>query len=73
MKVEQYYEGNNLFITKATWDQLLQSKESVAFHGVVIAAKETIQRDGAFIIYCDVTTDIQRRCDRMSDLNEEIA
>ncbi|WP_426178742.1 hypothetical protein [Pseudomonas sp. TWRC1-2] len=73
MKIAQYYEDNNLFITKTSWDQLLQDRDSVAFHGVVTAARETINRDGAFIIYSDITSDVERKCDRLSELDDELA
>lgn len=66
-----YYQDNNLHITKENWDELKKDKASIAFNGVLAAAKETITRGGAFSIYCKATSEIQRRCDRMSELNEE--
>lgn len=66
-----YYQDNNLHITKENWDELKKDKGSIAFNGVLAAAKDTINRGGAFSIYCQATSEIQRRCDRMSELNEE--
>lgn len=65
------FQDNNLHITKENWDELKQNKNSIAFNGVLAAAKETISRHGAFIIYSEATTEIQRRCDRMSELEDE--
>jgi hypothetical protein len=67
-----YYKDSNLHITKENWDELKKNKTSIAFNGVVAAAKETISQRGAFIIYCKDTTEIQCRCDRLSDLEDEI-
>jgi len=66
-----YYQDNNLHITKDNWDELMKDKNGIAFNGVFAAAKDTINRDGAFIIYCNVSLDVLRRCDRMSELNDE--
>lgn len=66
-----YYQDNNLHITKENWDELKKDKGSIAFNGVLAAAKDTITRGGAFSIYCKATSEIQRRCDRMSELNDE--
>lgn len=66
-----YYQDSNLHIAKENWDELVKDKSSIAFNGVFAAAKETISRDGAFIIYCNATSDVLRRCDRMSELNDE--
>ena len=66
-----YYQDNNLHITKENWDDLKQNKTSIAFNGVLAAAKDTITRGGAFSIYCKATSEIQRRCDRMSELEDE--
>lgn len=65
------FKDNNLQITKENWDELKKDKNSIAFNGVLAAAKETISRHGAFIIYSEATSEIQRRCDRMSELDEE--
>lgn len=65
------FKDNNLQITKENWDELKKDKTSIAFHGVLAAAKETISRHGAFIIYSEATSEIQRRCDRMSELDDE--
>ena len=65
------FKDNNLQITKENWDELKKDKNSIAFNGVLAAAKETISRHGAFIIYSEAISEIQRRCDRMSELDDE--
>jgi hypothetical protein len=72
MKYEHYYEDNKLHISQTNWDELKKDKSSIPFCGVLAAAKETISQGGAFIIYCEVTSDVMRSCDRMSELNEEV-
>lgn len=69
MRTDTYYENNDLHITQSNWDALKKNKGGVAFSGVVAAAKETIQKGGAFIVYCDITDDIQHKCDRPSELD----
>ncbi|MFK3799399.1 hypothetical protein [Pseudomonas sp. NPDC088444] len=66
------YLDTNLQITQTAWDDLKSDKNTFAFHGVIAAAKDTISRGGAFIIYCESTSDIQRRYDRLSELEDEI-
>ncbi|MDD2742228.1 MAG: hypothetical protein PHV02_08135 [Rhodocyclaceae bacterium] len=72
MKFHLEYEDNKLFISKTKWDELKKNKPPVAFASVVAAAKEIISRGGAFVVYCDSDTAIMRRCDRMSELDNEI-
>jgi hypothetical protein len=72
MKSEHYYEDNKLHISKTNWDELKKDKSSIPFCGVLAAARETINKDGAFIIYCDATSDVLVSCDRMSELDEEV-
>ena len=67
------HEGKHLMITKGTWDEMKKDKSSVAFTSLEAAARETIRRDGAFIVYREEDTAIMRRCDRMSELDDEIA
>lgn len=66
-----YYQDNNLHISQENWDDLKKDKNSIAFHGVLAAARATITQNGAFIIYCKATSDVQRRCDRMLELEDE--
>lgn len=73
MKFTHYYEDNHLFIAEMTWTELKKDKSSVAFHGVVAAAKETINRNGAFIVYRESDSAIMRKCDRRSELENEIS
>ncbi len=72
MKIDIYYDDYNLHITQSNWDALKKNKGGVAFAGVVAAAKETIQSGGAFMVYCETTGDIQRKCDRLSELEDAI-
>lgn len=73
MKADLYYLDNHLNITQANWDQLKKDGRSAAFLGVVAAAKVTVEQGGAFIVYCEVTGEVQRRCDRQTELDDEIS
>ena len=71
MRIDCYFDGNKLFIKKATWDELKKDQSSADFRHFVDAAKDVIKRDGAFIVYSD--KGVMCRCDRLSELEKEIS
>ncbi|WP_345881984.1 hypothetical protein [Shewanella algae] len=72
MTINFYYKDNDLYITKKSFDKLKSDNNPVAFKGIIAAAKETISRDHAFIVYEENDSSIIRKCDRMSELEDEI-
>lgn len=67
-----HYVDDNLNIAQTVWDELKMNKNSIPFNGIVAAAKDAINRGGAFIVYSQLTSEIQLRCDRMTELDDEI-
>lgn len=72
MNPEFHYVDNHLHIAQTVWEELKKNKNSIPFNGIVTADKDAINRGGAFIVYSDINSDILRRCDRMTELDDEI-
>ncbi|WP_034302200.1 hypothetical protein [Herbaspirillum sp. RV1423] len=65
-------EDGNLYIGSETWRELKTRKDSPAFAIVASTLKHFLTQGKAVRVINDVTGGVDRSCDRMSELQDEV-